>query len=259
MSIEMASQHSMEWSTDKLKILAALFAFQQEITTLPRTKTARVRLRDGGEYEYKYADLDDTLEAIKPLLAKYHLVVVQATEVSAANPGSSLMMVTEVIHVDTGEYLRSFMPFTVSDKPQTTGGLISYYRRYHLQVVLGLSTEDPDGNLEGKAAQALAETRNKYVPKVDTLLTKFADETEKPRREEIEDELRETVDELAPWQYAVVWTDLNGHQKAVIRDMLARSRARFHDYEIPQGEKDAAREGKREEQVQKAGKRGKSK
>lgn len=260
MSIEMASQHSMEWSSDVADLRAALFAFQQDVTTLPRTKTAEVTTKGGQTFTYKYADLDDTWGAIRPLLNKHGLLVIQGTEVSAVNPGSTMMLVTEVIHVNSGQYLRSFWPFPISvDNPQRTGAWTSYARRYHVQTVLGLSSEDPDANLEGKAAAALADTRNAYVPRIDKLLTQFADAKGGDEREAVEDRIRLCVDELAPWQYDVVWSDLNSHQKAVLRDMLARSRARLDGREIPKGEKDERREAKGEEIVQEAGKRGRSK
>ena len=71
-----------------------------------------------------------------------------------------LALETRLTHVDTGEYLAStaIVPLPKAD-PQGLGSAITYARRYALCAILGIITEDDDGN----AASCL---ENRQAPNV---------------------------------------------------------------------------------------------
>jgi hypothetical protein len=57
------------------------------------------------------------------------------------------ILITKIIH-SSGESIQSEMVLPVVADPQKFGSLITYYKRYQLQAILGVSTkdEDDDGN-----------------------------------------------------------------------------------------------------------------
>ena len=118
-------------------LYAALFAFQQEMPKVPKTKTARVTMKGGGAYSYNYADLAVVAEYATPILAKYGLFFV-----STPVPGPhGYELVGHVIHAETGEELTGSLPLFGTDA-QNLGGSITYMRRYLLGCLTGIITDD---------------------------------------------------------------------------------------------------------------------
>lgn len=106
---------------------------------------------NAGQMKYSYADLADTLDAVKPVLMANGLAITQA----AASDGVH----TVVMH-ETGEWL-SFPPLEVAktqNTPQAHGSALTYSRRYSLLGVLGIATEDDDGQAAAKPADPLIST-----------------------------------------------------------------------------------------------------
>lgn len=142
------------------ELYKALAAFQAEVPTIKKNASG---------YGYKFADLEEINNVIKPLLTKHGLGYIQPLQ------GTSVQ--TVVFHVESGESIESLteIPQGVELKGQNTfqvgGSAITYYRRYSLASFFGLVTdEDADGAGEQvkrataapKAAQAMPE------PKGDT-------------------------------------------------------------------------------------------
>jgi hypothetical protein len=103
---------------------------------------------NAGQMRYAYADLADTLEAVKPTLIANGIAITQA----AASDG-----VHSVVMHTSGEWL-SFPPLEVAKTqgtPQAHGSALTYARRYSLLGVLGIATEDDDGQAAAKPADPL--------------------------------------------------------------------------------------------------------
>jgi hypothetical protein len=126
------------WPTS---LAAAYVKAQAEMPSIDKGKTARVDTKSGGSYSYSYADLADALDAIRPILAKHGLAVVQ----DPVSRQRSIDVFTTLLH-ESGECM-SFGPLTfpTGDTPQAVGSAITYARRYALLAALGLATEDDDG------------------------------------------------------------------------------------------------------------------
>jgi len=92
-------------------------------------------------FRSRYSDLATVLDVARGPLAENGLCVVQTTE--ETDPGF-ILLETTIIHT-SGEWLsgKLKMPVVKSD-PQGYGSCITYTKRYALQAILGLASEDDD-------------------------------------------------------------------------------------------------------------------
>jgi len=135
----------------KVELYKALAAFQAEVPHI---------YKGASGYGYKFADLGEINEIIKPLLTKNGLGYVQPLD------GESLK--TIIFHVESGESIESsvLIPQHVQlakmNEFQVLGSAITYLRRYSLSSMLGLITdEDADAAGEQVKPKATKEVRNR--------------------------------------------------------------------------------------------------
>jgi hypothetical protein len=124
------------------KIAPALCAMQAELEAVQKTAL-------NPHFKSKYADLPACWDAIRPMLAKHKLSIVQMGEVSDAD---SVALNTMILH-ESGQYISGTitMPVGRGGGPQGAGSAITYARRYMLCAATGLvSEEDDDGNTAQK-------------------------------------------------------------------------------------------------------------
>lgn len=116
----------------------SLAAFQSEVPTIKKNSSG---------YGYKFADLEEITNVIKPLMSKHGL--------GYAQPLDGTQLKTIVFHVESGESIESSvdLPQDVQLKGQNTfqtiGSGITYFRRYSLSSMLGLVT-DEDADAAGE-------------------------------------------------------------------------------------------------------------
>jgi len=100
-------------------------------------------------FKSKYADVNAFIEMVKPIINKNDLVILQPLAY-VTNPISGVAqpcIETSITDPDTGASIRSTTPMTnYPDDPQKAGSTITYFRRYALQSLLLIQTEDDDGN-----------------------------------------------------------------------------------------------------------------
>jgi hypothetical protein len=127
------------------ELYKALSDFQQEVPNIYKNATG---------YGYKFADLGEINEIIKPLLKKHNLGYVQPIE------GDTIK--TIVFHTESGESIEGSanIPQGVQLKGmndfQVLGSAITYLRRYSLSSMLGLVTdEDADASGEQTSKPAV--------------------------------------------------------------------------------------------------------
>lgn len=136
------------------KLAAALVAAIAEIRNPQFDK-----VNTGVGRGFQYASLGALLGAVKPVLAKHGLGVVQAFRDYGDGNGC---VETTVVH-ETGESMSTVSPpFHVDPNPQKTGAWITYYRRYMLSSLLGV-LGDEDDDAESVAApirEAKPETKS---------------------------------------------------------------------------------------------------
>ncbi len=90
-------------------------------------------------FKSSYTTLNEVLSKIKNTLLKNDLIVIQ-------NPQETGLE-TLIVDVETGEQIKSFVPYVSVSDMQKLGGAITYARRYALISMFGLESEDDDGNL----------------------------------------------------------------------------------------------------------------
>ena len=89
-------------------------------------------------FKSNYADINAMLEQLQPLLNKYKVVIEQ--------PMIDGKVFTILTCVETGDSKQSCLELQPLSDPQKLGSVITYYRRYTLQGLLGIRTKDDDAN-----------------------------------------------------------------------------------------------------------------
>lgn len=127
-----------------------------ELTDPTATSTADVATKDGGKFTYSYAKLSAILTAVRPVLARHRLAVVQLVE---GDP--NVLHVTTVIrHASGGSITSGTLSARMVPNPQQMGSVVTYFRRYQLCALLGIApdVDDDDGKAAGNTAPAKKST-----------------------------------------------------------------------------------------------------
>lgn len=138
-------------------------------------------------YNSKYADLATVIAAVRPALTKHGIALIQS---SASDIERQVASVTTSLHCGDqwisstaeapaiGKAKDSQIRFDV----QTIGAAWTYLRRYTLQALVGIASEDDDGNSLITDAPLPQRTEKVYVPKTnppsaerDAWLTAFSE------------------------------------------------------------------------------------
>lgn len=123
------------------ELAVALVAAQKEIK-------AAIKDASNPFFKSRYADLASVIEAVRMPLNKAGITFLQP--VSAAEHGVSVD--TILLHT-SGQWISETLVMPVTkDDAQGVGSAITYARRYGLQSMCGVPTEDDDGNAATKAA-----------------------------------------------------------------------------------------------------------
>lgn len=133
----------------------ALAEFQAECPSIQKTSTAKVATRSGGEYSYKYAELDEIARTIRPLLQKHGLSYSWDSDMA----GERIKCVCTVRHVAGHSQTATFVCPTESASAmsgqQKHAAALTYARRQSLVQVLGLTTTEPD--TDGAGSETITE------------------------------------------------------------------------------------------------------
>lgn len=137
------------------ELAKALSKAQSEFPKVEKNRTA-----DKGKYKYKFADITDVIEAIKPVMEKHGLSFTQPYQILATG---QQVLETQLLHT-SGEKITSqlLMPDPSKMMPQEVGAVSTYFRRYALTSMLGIAadedtdaTQNSGGKPENKTAGSL--------------------------------------------------------------------------------------------------------
>lgn len=130
-------------------ISQALVKFQSQLKPVAKES-------ENPFFKSSYANLSSILQAVLPVLSANGLAIIQPMKVV----DGVTILVTRLIH-ESGESIESEMILPAHNDPQKFGSLITYYKRYQVQALLGVNTEeDDDGNSVSKPYQAPANNYN---------------------------------------------------------------------------------------------------
>lgn len=133
------------------KLASALAKAQGAFRPIEKNRQVVIQTKSGGSYKFRYADLEELIDATRSHLAANGLSIVQL--IAGAN------LRTVLLH-ESGEELASDMPLGAAagsgDDIKTFGAKISYLRRYAYQSMLCLAADDDideDGEEAGSGQQ----------------------------------------------------------------------------------------------------------
>jgi len=118
------------------EIIKSFIKFQSEVSSVAKDA-------QNPFFKSDYLTLSGILDAVKPSLSTNGLAL---TQVMKVDNGINIL-ITKVMH-ESGQEIVSEMILPNNPDPQKHGSAITYYKRYQLQALLGISTsdEDDDGN-----------------------------------------------------------------------------------------------------------------
>ena len=131
----------MDSSPDISELSKALFSIQNNLP--PAIKDARNTFVGND-----YATLNSVMETCRDALYSHGIWLVQLPCPAPVELGTGhIGLETRLTHVESGQWLSSVtvIPLPKSD-PQGLGSALTYARRYSLCTILGIITEDDDGN-----------------------------------------------------------------------------------------------------------------
>lgn len=128
----MATTKKETEATTTTGINAKLFLFQEKVSAIKRNSR-------NPHFKNDYADINQILSEIKPILTECRLIISQPILDSCVH--------TIITDIDSGESITSSLPLNMNLKPQEIGSCITYFRRYTLSSLCSLETEkDDDAN-----------------------------------------------------------------------------------------------------------------
>ena len=97
-------------------------------------------------FKKNYSDINALLETVEPVLWDNGLVLLQ--------PIKDDVVMTQIVDIETGEMVESWMRLPLITDPQKILSAITYFRRGTLQSVLALQSIDDDGNTASSAPKS---------------------------------------------------------------------------------------------------------
>ncbi len=148
---------------EKVNIYTKIFALKSKVGAISKEET-------NPFFKSKYFDINGLIKHIEPLLQENRLVLTQPTI-----DGKVKSILTDI---DNKESIESELQLPDLEDPQKLGSCITYYRRYTLQSLLGLQSEDDDGN-KASAPAPKKKWLNKGTPEWDMAI-KYIEEGGNP-------------------------------------------------------------------------------
>lgn len=108
-----------------------LLDFQKEGVTI-------VKGAVNPHFKSSYANLNEVMEKVKPVLNKMGVVIIQTPEADGLR--------TTLYDTEDDTSIESFLPFVQMTDAQKLGSNLTYNRRYALVTMLSLEDQDDDGN-----------------------------------------------------------------------------------------------------------------
>ena len=128
------------------EIYNKLFKVQKEIGVISKDT-------QNSFYKSKYFDINKLIQHVLPILQKHKLLLLQ--------PIRDNRVFSLILDLDGG-IIESSLELPANLDAQKIGSAITYYRRYTLQSLLALQSEDDDGN---SAIPSKKKSTNKNVVK----------------------------------------------------------------------------------------------
>ena len=165
----------MKTSDKFTNVIFALHNVQQELEIIAKDDIAKIQGQKAN-YTYKFTGYPKIWLAVKPLLKKYDLTVIQTP--SANNDGQyGDYLITTIFH-SSGEWIQDSMRLVITrDDPQGFGSAVTFARRYALSSMLGVVTDDDNDATTQRLADG--EMKREWVTAY-TVMSKLVDPDHEP-------------------------------------------------------------------------------
>ncbi len=115
------------------------------------------RANENPFFKSKYADLASVTDACRKALVEHGLAVLHGVD---SDDGAVVRVTCRLVH-ESGEWVESALALRPAKAdPQSIGSAITYARRYTLAAMVGVATEDDDGNAAGAPSGPPARQRD---------------------------------------------------------------------------------------------------
>lgn len=126
---------------------------------------------DNPFFKSNYADLNEHLDVVEPVLEDNGLILLQPV----VSSDMSMFVNTMIIDPASGQYIGCSIRCSDLKDAQKTGAAITYYRRYGINSLLALKTLDDDGESavgrgkvnKGSPKKHLIKSKSKSTPSTD--------------------------------------------------------------------------------------------
>lgn len=165
----------MKTSDKYTNVITALHNVQQDLEIIAKDDVAKIQGKTAN-YTYKFTGYPKIWLAVKPLLKKYDLTVIQTP--SANNDGQyGDYLMTTIFH-SSGEWIQDSMRLVITrDDPQGFGSAVTFARRYALSSMLGVVTDDDNDATTQRLADG--EMKREWVTAY-TVMSKLVDPDHEP-------------------------------------------------------------------------------
>lgn len=167
------------------EIATALSKMQQKVGSIAKNKKALIPTKNGGKFEFTYADLAAILDATRKPLGENGLAISQ----TFLQENGFHYISTMLLH-SSGQWLKSLLPINVSAVDiKQLGAQITYSRRYAITSLLGICADDDNEEI-------LEEEKNAITPSSPVPLPQKKNEGALITRKQA-DELNEIIEDCA--------------------------------------------------------------
>lgn len=126
------------------QLFASLAAAQGEFDPIVKNRQVRIQMKQGGAYNFRYADLEEITAKTRPALSKHGLATIQIINPSkVARQGfSGLSLFTRLVHKSGAELVSEIEIPGYGGDIKVLGAGISYLRRYAKSSLLDVAADD---------------------------------------------------------------------------------------------------------------------
>lgn len=125
----------MKMSENIDKILPLLFKVKQELGSVTKSS-------DNPFFKSRYADLNQHLDVVEPVLSKHGLMLLQPPGRDEKGP----FVETIIFEPNSGQFISTEISLVLSKQDmQALGACVTYGRRFSINSLFSLKSEDDDG------------------------------------------------------------------------------------------------------------------
>ncbi len=96
---------------------------------------------DNPFFKSSYADLNEHLDTVEPLLEEHELMLLQPTNATE----QANFVITMIVHPESGQHISAVLSIPKLADAQKIGAAITYFRRFGINSLLALKSLDDDG------------------------------------------------------------------------------------------------------------------